>query len=328
MLTLDFEVADLARTRFAISPMSELVGGLRLLREPARVGPHLPWLREAVPLAREMELGVPLALTPSTGYMPDFLTPPPLSPVASFADELEHVRTTPPELVRREVASLFRRKQPPAAVEALLADPRSALDRMASVLDAWWRRALEPHWPRIRSLLDADLAHRARRLTAGGPAALFSDLDPTVTWRDNRLEIGTVFQGSVSLSGEGVVIVSSAFNWQGVGPIIAPPWQPTLFYPARGLELLWEPGAPAPDALSGVIGRSRADLLTALDAPRSTTELARRLELSPGAVSQHLGRLRAAGLVSATRRGREVLYLRTELAEQLQARTSASPPAT
>ena len=38
-------------------------------------------------------------------------------------------------------------------------------------------------------------------------------------------------------------------------------------------------------------------MLGALDAPRSTTELARALELSAGSVSQHLSVLREAGLV-------------------------------
>ncbi|MBA3408548.1 MAG: helix-turn-helix transcriptional regulator [Solirubrobacterales bacterium] len=94
-------------------------------------------------------------------------------------------------------------------------------------------------------------------------------------------------------------------------------------YPARGRELLWEPGTAAPGALAAVIGRSRARLLTSLDAPRSTTELARRLELTTGAVSQHLGALRAAGLVTATRHGREVLHLRTEPAQRLLASASS-----
>ena len=167
-------------------------------------------------------------------------------------------------------------------------------------------------------MLDADLAHRARRLTEGGPAALFADLHRMVRWRDGRLDVGTLFDASVPLAGRGLVLVPSAFYWQSVGPIIDPPWQPTLIYPARGVELLWQPGEAGPRALSRVIGRSRADLLAALEAPRSTTDLARQLGLSPGAVSQHLAALRDAGLLTAARRGREVLYLRTHLADQLQ----------
>jgi DNA-binding transcriptional ArsR family regulator len=317
MLVLKLSITDLAETRFAISPMNELIAGLRMLNEPARAGPHLPWVREALDAAEEIDLAGLLALTPLSGYLPDFLTPSATSPLASFEDELERVRTTPPDVVAREVRAVFRGRDMPPSAEALIGDPRAQLDRLAAILDRWWRRVVEPHWPRIRAMLDADLAHRARRLTAGGPAALFADLHPLVHWSEVRLTVETRFDAVVPLAGRGLVLMPSAFYWQSIGPIIDPPWQPTLIYPARGVELLWQPGEAGPDALARVIGRSRAALLAALDAPRPTTDLARRLGLSPGAVSQHLAALRAAGLLTATRHGREVLYLRTPLADQL-----------
>jgi DNA-binding transcriptional ArsR family regulator len=303
--------------------MSELVASLRLLHDPGRAGPHLPWLRDALPVARQLDLGAAYALTASRGYFPDFLTPTATSPVPTFEEDLERVRNTPPEIVRREVETAFGGRQPPASVAALVAHPRRSLHAMAELLEAWWRGALEPHWPRIRSLLDADLAHRARRLTEGGLIGLFTDLHPAITWRTDRLAVRVAFDSRLCLAGRGLVIVPSAFYWQGIGPIIDPPWQPTLIYPARGLERLWEPGSVTPAALAAVIGRSRARLLIALDAPRSTTALAGRLELTTGAVSQHLGALRAAGLVTATRHGREVLYLRTQAAQRLLASASS-----
>ncbi|MFD0331981.1 ArsR/SmtB family transcription factor [Streptacidiphilus monticola] len=54
-----------------------------------------------------------------------------------------------------------------------------------------------------------------------------------------------------------------------------------------------------------------------MDAPASTTELARRAGLTAAGVSQHLTALRAAGLVSAHRAGRSVLYARTEVGNAL-----------
>jgi DNA-binding transcriptional ArsR family regulator len=68
-----------------------------------------------------------------------------------------------------------------------------------------------------------------------------------------------------------------------------------------------------------VLGRTRADLLDELDVPASTTDLARRLALTPGAVSRHLTAVRAAGLLGAHRVGRRVLYARTKVAETLLA---------
>ncbi|MGW4945888.1 ArsR/SmtB family transcription factor [Actinoplanes sp. NPDC004185] len=66
-----------------------------------------------------------------------------------------------------------------------------------------------------------------------------------------------------------------------------------------------------------MLGRGRTRLLLELDAPSSTTELARRTGMTAGGVSQHLSVLRAAGLVVAHRRGRSVLNVRTALAEAL-----------
>jgi DNA-binding transcriptional ArsR family regulator len=100
--------------------------------------------------------------------------------------------------------------------------------------------------------------------------------------------------------------------WPTVSIVTAPPWQPTLMYPARGLGMLWRPESEAPpDALAKLVGQSRAALLVALDSPRSTTELAALLGISLGAVSQHLAILREAGLVCGHRVARMVLYMRS-----------------
>jgi DNA-binding transcriptional ArsR family regulator len=80
---------------------------------------------------------------------------------------------------------------------------------------------------------------------------------------------------------------------------------------------VWETRRPAPDSLSALLGRTRAELLLQLAEPGTTGELAGRLGVTAGAVSQHLGVLRGAGLVATRRDGRAVLHLRTERAEAL-----------
>ena len=121
----------------------------------------------------------------------------------------------------------------------------------------------------------------------------------------------------IGLDGRGLLLVPSVFSCHRTSAMTEPPWQPTLVYPARGVGLLWESAAAPPDALSKVLGRSRAQLLTDLDAPRTTTDLAERLAMTPGGVSQHLTALRDSGLVSARRHGRQVLYCRSPLADEL-----------
>ena len=109
----------------------------------------------------------------------------------------------------------------------------------------------------------------------------------------------------------------SAFQWDGPVAVIGAPWQPTVIYPARGVALLWEAEPPQQDAVATVLGRTRARILVAVAAPATTTQLARRLGISAAGASQHLTALAAAGLVTRRREGREVLYVRSGLADAL-----------
>jgi DNA-binding transcriptional ArsR family regulator len=318
MLTYVFTVDDLARTRFAISPMFELVGGLRNLRAPGRAAIHVPWIRTALPIAHELGLEPWLPLMPPYGYVPDFISPPPTTPLATFEEEIELVRSTPVTQIRLELEIVARRSGSSPAIERMREHPRREVRRLCELFAAFWQQAIEPHWPRIHSLLEADLRHRSRRLTEGGPVRLFDDLHPNVGWHGDRLEIEMPWTDTVELGGQGLLMLPSALEGSRPVAVADPPWQPTLIYPSRGLALLWEPGTSAgPEALAGLVGGTRADLLAALSAPRSTTELARSLGLTPGGVSQHLGVLRRNGLVEGERHGRSVLYLRTPAADRL-----------
>lgn len=89
-------------------------------------------------------------------------------------------------------------------------------------------------------------------------------------------------------------------------------------YPARGIATLWElPVARPIPALRELLGATRAGILLALAAPSDTPTLARRLGVTPGAVSQHLRVLRNAGLVHTQRDGRTALHARTTRAQAL-----------
>lgn len=70
-------------------------------------------------------------------------------------------------------------------------------------------------------------------------------------------------------------------------------------------------------ALTNLLGTQRATILTLLDAPTTTGELAAALGVSPSAASQHLRVLREAAVVRRVRKGRSVLYVRTPLGEDL-----------
>jgi DNA-binding transcriptional ArsR family regulator len=171
------------------------------------------------------------------------------------------------------------------------------------------------------TLLQGDVHHRARQIIEGGTSRLFADLDPRVTWSPGTLSVlNDYHRRTVDLDRRGLLLVPSVFVWPRVFAKLDRPWQPTLRYPPRGIAGLWEQrGANPSRALAGVVGRSRALLLTELSMPSSTQDLSLRTGLTAGGVSQHLSALRAAGLVTAHRTGRFVLYARTTIAENLLA---------
>ena len=70
---------------------------------------------------------------------------------------------------------------------------------------------------------------------------------------------------------------------------------------------------PSGQPLRDLLGAPRARLLEVLRCPASTAALARSLDVSASAVSQHLAVLRRCGLVDRTRSGREVLYQTSDL---------------
>ncbi|MFE9751598.1 ArsR/SmtB family transcription factor [Saccharothrix saharensis] len=91
-----------------------------------------------------------------------------------------------------------------------------------------------------------------------------------------------------------------------------------LCYPAHGFGSLWERSdAPTNDALARLVGHTRARLLCELERPSTVTEPATGLGVTVGAVSQHPGVLRAAGLAVGRREGREVVSPRTGLGPAL-----------
>ncbi|MFJ7064353.1 DUF5937 family protein [Streptomyces sp. NPDC101115] len=314
---LSFSAADLAQTRFAVSPMWEVVTSFRLLlragddRSPAM---HRGWAAQVRPRFRHagLDRGRLAALIPAHGYLADFLNPTPAGPFPTLEDELEAIRRTPRENVLHDLGML-----------GTAAGPRGDgvdLDRVCDEILTYWELALAPYWARIRGLLEADVFHRARQVAEHGSARVLGELHETVRWDDGTLRlVRRACALTRDQAGSGLLLIPSAFAWPRVLTRSVAPDPPQLAYPARGIGNLWEPRTTttATEAVAGVLGRSRALLLAELDTPASTTQLAGTFGLSAAAVSQHLIALKNAGLVTAHRSGRSVLYARTAVADAL-----------
>ncbi|WP_346011144.1 helix-turn-helix domain-containing protein [Streptomyces sp. SID8358] len=321
---LVFSTRDLAQVRFAVSPMWEVGPSCRLLRSGRPDPVHRSWTEQVGPrlTAAGLDRGWLAELVPPAGYVPDFLNPAPTSPAPALAEELARIRATPAARVRQDLDRLGDEQGGlgPRS-RALYAEPEARLIRGTEEIEAYWELALAPYWVRVRGVLDADVFHRSRRVAERGPGHLFDDLHPSVTWAGDALRLARR-RGSLSrgTAGPGLVLIPSAFT----GPVpftrVTPPDPPQLAYPARGIGTLWDPRPNTRSAaLAAVLGRSRSRLLAELETPASTTELARRTGLSRAGVSQCLTALRDAGLVSAHRAGRSVLYARTAAADTLLA---------
>ena len=313
MVRYRFGEDDLLRTRFAITPLIELVGAVYALRDPHRYAVHRPWADWARPRAEPLDLTLLDVVAPfGTSFWPVFVGLPPRAPRTDIDAELDRVAATRPGQVREELLRTYPGGVPPAArpfVEA----PASALPALVAQMRAFWDAALAPWWSTISAALEAEIAARARRLAADGPRAAFADLHPTVDWRAGTLCVHPTKKAAadVELGGRGLLLVPAVFTWPTVWPRTDPPWDPALVYPPRGIGDLWTAGEPRHDGLESLLGRRRARLLLELARPASTLDLARRLGVSAGGVSDHLKVLRHAGLVSGRREGRQVIYART-----------------
>src|SRR5215472_9603257 len=309
-----FTAASVAKVRFAISPLGETVLAVRILLGTGGHVVHQPWVRRARPLlAGERELALLRALI--AGPLPSFLFPVPEERLPSIAAELDLLRATGEAFFQREYGAVL------GVPGEEVPEPAAVLPRLAEALYRCHELLIAPHWGRMRAVLEADVGRRALTLVDGGVQALFAELHRDIAWDGGQLVVHgrrtahSVY--TVDAGGHGLVLLPSVFYWPNVGVDKSPVTAASIRYPAVGVGLLWEPPPPALAGLAPVLGHTRTALLAALAEPLTTAALASRLGITPSAVSQHLGALRGAGLVSTQRKGRTALHLRTERATHL-----------
>lgn len=313
------------RCRFAVCALNETGEALRLLARPGGDAYHLAWQRRVRPSLAGSGLG-PLLAVFATSYQPDFLSPPPSGPFSKFSSSLARVRATDPAQADSE---LHRWRLSRGAGAALLTHPElggdavATRDLLADLLEGAWKLLVEPWWPQLRDVLDADIAYRARQMAEAGTAAVLSELHPRISLRDGTLRLPLSRRGTRRVTSEGLLLRPSVFSWPKTGAVLDPPWQPTLIYPARGIGRLWERATDVDGGpLARLIGTTRATILAALSVPASTTGLAARCRLPTSTVSEHLTALRACELITTVRTGRYLIHQQTVLGTALAANSA------
>ncbi|MFD5437479.1 ArsR/SmtB family transcription factor [Kitasatospora sp. NPDC127067] len=321
MIRIRLGTRGLGNVRFAVSPVGSAKDLLRLVGfSPGTLTP--PWRTRATDALSRHRLGL-LAVVGGggpLGYAPDFLRPEPPGFLTDIDTALHQIATTPRERVRYELTEAVNghswdpgssHPPPRQLLRALDRGEDHFAHRLADEMARFWHEALEPSWPAVRARLEADVAARASEIARCGLAETLNRLAPNLEWRDGELVVhlrtGGIHQ--LTLDADAVILTPSVFvDWAlfcaGEPPGAPAPRTPLIVYPAGQVDC--RPAARE----HPLIGATRLKLLAELSQPRSTTELARRLYLSPATVSYHLQLLHRAGLVTRTRRSRQVLYQR------------------
>jgi len=324
MITLQLSPGDIEKVRFAYSPLIEVVTSFKLLQTPDLHLNYQTWVDETLRTFDRINFPYMNATILPHRYIADFLTPTPTKTILNFEDEIDRVRQTPDGLIRQnlEFAISVAGVNPSPVQQMFLDHPREALECLIEELRFYWQQALEPHWPQLASILENDVLFRARALANYGIDAMFTDLSDRVDYHHGEIHIlkerKPQYPPLFQLQGAGIQLVPSVFAACGGMWQVVPEYLPMVIYQTRGLGL-WkrQPDSEPDDALQLTLGTSRARLLQMLVEPIHTHDLALRLNLTAGAVSQQLGRLSQAGLIDSYRSGSEVLYRLSTRGERL-----------
>ncbi|GAB1510053.1 winged helix-turn-helix domain-containing protein [Actinophytocola sp. KF-1] len=204
-------------------------------------------------------------------------------------------------------------------------------------LSEFCRAAVLPYWRQAYSRMELEREARGRIVITKGVERMLSTLHPKVRWRSPVLEIPDERHLDVHLDARGLLLSPSLFL--GDHPCVlvdanqrtAPP---TLVYAipraTTAIAMLCGMAQPNDHALAALVGQTRAAALRALAETCTTSELARRVNISSAGASQHATVLREAGLITTRRNRNTVLHTLTALGVALlqSERADVESPAT
>jgi regulatory ArsR family protein len=313
MLRVHCTVEDLVRITVAPhpEPLLELSAAVAMLqrRDDAFAGWRQRLVRRLPRPARLLA-----QLVSPRGAGPRFLDP----PAADLDEGLDRIRSTPAAAVRAELHRMCALDRPLTPWLRQLSDmDREAWRVLERAIRTGHDEIIRQDWPGIRRGFAAETAWRARVLAEQGVSAALAP----VWLRGTTLELATPSDIEVTLDGQGIVLQPSLF-WTGRVMATRQPDGPlVLIYPAL-TPLPLRDGPPSGDPLAAVLGGTRASALRALVRQRTTTDLARELQLSPAATSVQAKAMREAGLIVSQRDGKAIWHWCTPLGLSLLANTT------
>ena len=313
MLRLHFTATDLLHTKFATRPAPLIELGLAIAvaqhRDPAvSCGPRE--LADRMPT----EARLLFELIPASATGPMFL-----DPVSDTIDDgVDMVLASSRRWVIDEMCrTVSGDRRPSRWLRALATHDMDAWRVLGDALRAAHDAVLDPIWPAICARYRHEVSVRARLIAQIGLNEALCGVYPGTSWQGDTLVVNTHTELDVFPGGAGVTLMPSML-WTG-RPLVT-------FYPDGSTLVIFCASAPlrlesrdvaAADSLRELLGATRAEVLAAITTGRSTTELARELDISAATASEHAKILRATGLTSTRRDGRSAIHELTPLGHQL-----------
>lgn len=323
MLRIYFTAEDIARTRLATAPdpLWELVLSVQMLRGQRGDLLFSGWRRQTANALRRHILGPDLRLLmqlcPEIGYFPDFLNP--TEAMKGLDHGLEAVRRTPKAVLRRDMTFLAeskKRQGQPLSLRAahLARGEAAALDALTRTMNDYYRLAISPHSRVIEKAVGHDRSSRLLAFTEGGVEALLRSMRPMLQWEAGELSVPQHRDQEIHLGGRGLTLIPSYFCVNQPMTMFDPDLPPVLIYPVpRSPETLASPDNRRRTALASLVGNTRAAMLEAIGDGGTTTELARKVGVSPASASEHAAIMRAAHLIRSRREGNRMVHELTSL---------------
>jgi DNA-binding transcriptional ArsR family regulator len=191
---------------------------------------------------------------------------------------------------------------------------------ISAALFEFCQAAVVPYWSRMRAQLELEREVRGRIVITKGVNHMLGTLHPKLRWRPPVLEVPGEPDGEVHLNGRGLLLSPSLFLYDRPCVVIDAdradvPATIAFSLPlnANTVATLCSTAESNEQALSALVGHTRAAALQALADSCTTSELARRLNISAAGASQHATVLREAGLITTCRNRNTVLHALTPL---------------
>jgi DNA-binding transcriptional ArsR family regulator len=331
-IRIHFGAEDLARTQVASAPdpLWETLLSLHLLQEREGWTVFGKWRERTRARLPASERNLLFALAPPRGYSPDFLTP--AESAHGLDAGLEALLSTPRDRLRTDLRRLTANRQVPQWARDV--SPRG-LERLVDAVGTYHSLAIAPYHAQIRAHLEADRAKRAQRVLNGGVEDLLDGLHPKLSWEPPVLVVrGARVDRDMYLGGRGLRLVPSFFCRRNPVTLRDVTLQPVLVYPVEH-----QPGWADADferrrrvesgesPCAALLGRTRAAALEVVASGCTTSELARRLNVSPATATHHTAILRDAGLITSHRTGGNVHHALGSLGSALLRRASRTDEA-